>query len=136
MIKKEEVRQNWLKAESQLREAERFLEEDKPDEALYFIWLAAENIVNSLKVSVNGFYLKEHDAKTGLLKDYFARDVLKKDYSKTFESLAKYRISAGFHPYTSIPKDYTREDVADFLLDIQKLKNEAESILSKKGVIK
>lgn len=136
MINKEEIRQNWRKAESQLREARRFLEEDKPDEALYFIWLAAENIVNSLKVSVNGFYLKEHDAKTRLLKDYFARDVLKKDYSRAFEELSRYRISAGFHPYTSIPKDYTREDVANFLLDIQKLEREAESLLIKQGVLK
>jgi HEPN domain-containing protein len=136
MINKEGIRQNWRKAESQLREAKRFLDEDQPDEALYFIWLAAENIVNSLKVGINGFYLKEHEAKSSLLKDYFATDVLRKDYSKAFEQLSRYRIAAGFHPYTSVPKDYTREDVLNFLLEIQKLKKEAEGFLGRKGVLK
>lgn len=136
MIKEGEIRQNWRKVESQLREAKRFLDEDQLDEALYFIWLAAENIVNSMKVGINGFYLKEHEAKSSLLKDYFAMDVLRKDYSKTFEQLSKYRIAAGFHPYTSVPKDYTRGDVVNFMLEIQKLKKEAEGFLAKKGVLK
>ena len=129
MVKKEELKQSWEKINSQLREAKRFLEEDKIDEALYFIWLAAENIVNNLKVAENGFYLKEHRAKTYLLKDYFIAGKLKKDYSETFEKLSKYRIVAEFHPYTSIPKDYKKGDVLNFLKEIQELKKEVERFL-------
>ncbi len=135
MIKKEELRQNWEKINSQLEEVKRFFEEKKLDEALYFIWLAAENLINALKVSVNGFYLKDHKEKTYILKDYFIQEKLKKDYSKTFETLAKYRLVAEFHPYTSIPKSYTREDVLNFLKEIQELKKEVETILIKKGVL-
>lgn len=136
MVKKEEIKQNWEKINSQLKEVKRFLEENKLDEALYFIWLAAENIVNNLKVAINGFYLKDHKAKTDVLKDYFVTDKLKKDYSKTFEKLSKYRIVAEFHPYTSIPKDYSKEDVLDFLKEIQELKKEVEKILIKKRVLR
>jgi len=131
MIKKEELRQNWEKINSQLEEVKRFFEEKKLDEA----WLAAENLINALKVSVNGFYLKDHKEKTYILKDYFIQEKLKKDYSKTFETLAKYRLVAEFHPYTSIPKSYTREDVLNFLKEIQELKKEVETILIKKGVL-
>jgi uncharacterized protein YutE (UPF0331/DUF86 family) len=136
MIKKEEIRKNWEKINSQLKEVKRFLEEEKLDEALYFIWLAAENIINNLKVGINGFYLKDHKAKTDILKDYFVNGILKTDYSKTFEKISKYRIVAEFHPYTSIPKDYTRRDVLKFLIEIQELKKEVESFLIKKGVLK
>ena len=135
MIKKEELKQNWNKISSQLAEVKRFIEEDKPDEALYFIWLAAENIVNNLKVTINGFYLKDHRAKTDLLKDYFVMGKLKKDYSKIFEKLSKYRIVAEFHPYTSIPKDYTKQDVINFLKEFQELKKEVEKFLIKKGIL-
>lgn len=135
MIKKLELEQNWEKINSQLKEAKRFLEENKIDESLYFTWLAAENIVNNLKVAINGFYLKNHKAKTDILKDYFIMNRLKKDYSKTFEKLSKYRIVAEFHPYTSIPKDYTKQDVLNFLEVIQELKREVERILIKKGTL-
>jgi hypothetical protein len=136
MIKKEEIKQNWKKIENQLGEADRFIGEDKPDEALYFIWLAAENIVNNLKFVKNGLYLKNHKAKTRILKEYFIIGVLKNDYSDTFERLSKYRIVAEFHPYTSIPKDYTREDVLSFLEEIQELKGEVEKFLIKKDVLR
>jgi len=136
MIKKEELKQNWEKINSQLKEVERFLEEKKLDDALYFIWLAAENIVNNLKVTINGFYLKDHRTKTGILKEYFVMGKLKKDYSKTFEKLSKYRIVAEFHPYTSIPKDYEKEDVLNFLREIQELKKEVEKFLIKKGILR
>ena len=129
MVKKEELKQNWGKINSQLKEAKRFLEETKLDEALYFIWLAAENIINNLKVAINGFYLKDHKAKTEILKGYFVTGKLKKDYSKTFEKLSKYRIVAEFHPYTSIPKDYSREDVLNFLREVQELKGEVGKFL-------
>lgn len=135
MVKKDELKQNWKKINSQLKEVERFLEEDKLDEALYFIWLATENIVNNLKVAINGFYLKDHRAKTDILKEYFVVGKLKKDYSKTFEKLSKYRIVAEFHPYTSIPKDYTKEDVLNFLKEIEELKKEVERFLIKKGIL-
>lgn len=135
MVKKEELKQNWEKINSQLKEVKRFLNEDKSDEALYFIWLAAENLVNNLKVTVNGIYLKEHQAKSEILKEYFAINLLKKDYAKTFERLSKYRIVAEFHPYTSIPKDYTREDVLNFLKEIEELKEEIKKILKEKGVL-
>ncbi len=136
MIKKEELKQNWEKINSQLKEVERFLEEKKLDEALYFIWLAAENLANNLKVVINGFYLKDHKSKTDLLKDYFVMSKLRKDYSKTFEKLSKYRIVAEFHPYTSIPKDYTKEDVLNFLKEVRELKKEVEKILIKKRILK
>ncbi len=135
MVKKEELRLNWKKINSQLKEVRRFLEENKTDEALYFIWIAAENIVNNLKVAINGFYIKDHKEKTHLLKDYFVRGVLKRDYSKAFEKLSKYRIVAEFHPYTSIPKDYATEDVLNFLQEIQGLKKEVEKFLINKGVL-
>lgn len=134
MISKKEIARNWSKIESQLEESKRFLGEDKPDEALYFIWLAAENIVNALKFSVNGAYLKEHAAKSRELESYFVLGTLKNDYSKTFEQLSKYRIVAGFHPYTSIPKDYTKADVIGFLWEITKLRDEVKAILVGKGV--
>ena len=118
MIKKEEIKRNWEKINSQLEEVDRFLKEDKIDEALYFIWLAAENIINNLKVSLNGFYLKEHKIKRDILKSYFINETLKKDYSLIFEKLSKYRLVAEFHPYTSIPKDYTKKDVLSFLFDL------------------
>jgi uncharacterized protein YutE (UPF0331/DUF86 family) len=135
MAKKKGIEQNWKKISSQLKEAERFLEEEKLDEALYFIWLAAENIINNLKVAINGFYLKDHKAKTDILKDYFALGTLKRDYSKVFEKLSKYRLVAEFHPYTSIKRDYTREDVINYLKEMQELKNEVERFLIKKGII-
>ncbi|TRZ55184.1 hypothetical protein D4Q76_00960 [archaeon] len=136
MIKIEDVQKNWEKVNSQINEANRFLDEGKTDEALYFVWLAAENIVNSLKTTINGFYSKEHKEKSYVLKDYFVLGTLKKDYSKTFEKLSKYRLAAGFHPYTSIPKNYTKNDVLIFLEEIEKLKAEAKDLLIKRGVLK
>ncbi len=136
MIKKEEIKQNWKKIESQLKEAKRFIEENKLDEALYFIWIASENIVNNIKFAKNGFYLKNHKTKTRILKEYFVTGILKNDYSKIFEKLSKYRIVAEFHPYTSIPKDYRIEDVLHFLKEIQELKKEVERSLIEKGILK
>ncbi len=136
MVSKEEIRQSWNKLNEQLKEAKRFLGENKTDEALYFIWIAAENIVNSLKTAMNGVYLKDHREKSYILKDYFVLGTLKKDYSKVFERLSKYRIAAGFHPYTSIPKEYTKSDVLNFLKEIEGLRAEVNGILIKKGVLK
>jgi len=136
MVTKNEIKQNWEKINDQFKEAKRFLEENKLDEALYFIWLAAENIINTLKVTINDFYLKEHKTKSHTLKKYFILGTLKKDYSKTFEKLSKYRIVAEFHPYTSIPKDYTKKDVLDFIKEIEELKTEVKNFLIKKGVLK
>jgi len=136
MISNKKINQNWKKIKSQLREAERFLEEEKLDEALYFVWLAAENIVNNLKVSVNGFYLKDHKEKSYVLKKYFVENRLRKDYSKLFRNLSKYRIVAEFHPYTSIPKDYNKKDIVNYLSEIKNLKNEVEKILLKKKILK
>lgn len=136
MVTKEGLREGWSKINGQLGEAMRFLEENKADEALYFIWLAAENIVNSLKTAINGFYSKEHREKSYILKDYFVLGTLEKDYSKTFEMLSRYRIAAGFHPYTSIPRNYAKEDVARFLGEIEELKKEVGKLLVKKGVLK
>ena len=135
MIKREKISQNWKKINKQLNESIRFLKEGKLDEALYFIWLAAENIVNSLKVAVNGFYLKEHKLKTEVLKIYFANGILKKDYAKTFETLSKFRIAAEFHPYTSIPKNYNRKNVLSFLEETQALKKEVEDFLRKRKIL-
>lgn len=136
MVTNEGLREGWGKINGQLGEAMRFLQENKADEALYFIWLAAENIVNSLKTAINGFYSKEHREKSYILKDYFALGTLEKDYSGTFEMLSKYRIAAGFHPYTSIPRNYGKGDVARFLGEIEGLKKEVEKLLVKKGVLK
>lgn len=136
MVNKEEIKQSWKKIDDQLNETRRFLQEKKLDEALYFIWIAAENIINSLKTAKNGIYLKDHREKGYILKEYFVLGVLKKDYSRTFEKLSKYRIAAGFHPYTSIPKDYTEKDVLNFLNVIEELKKEAENVMIQKGVFK
>jgi uncharacterized protein YutE (UPF0331/DUF86 family) len=135
MDKKAEIKQNWEKINTQLDEVKRFLDENKLDEALYFIWLVAENLVNTLKVSINGYYLKDHKAKYEVLKEYFVLRTLRKDYAETFKKLSKYRIVAEFHPYTSIPKDYTKKDVLSFLHDIQELKKEVEEYLIKKGAL-
>jgi len=135
MVKLKELGQSWKKIGSQIEESKRFLDEQKIDEALYFIWIAAENLVNCLKVTVNGIYLKEHRAKTDILKAYFAAGTLKKDYSRTFEKLSKYRIAAEFHPYTSIKRDYTKEDVKRFLEEIEGLKAELSRILKERGVL-
>lgn len=136
MVTKDEIKQGWIKTEDQLKEAKRFLEEGKIDEALYFVWIAAENVVNSLKTGINGIYLKDHKEKSYILKDYFALGTLKKDYSKTFGRLSKYRLAAGFHPYTSIPKSYTKADVLMFLKEIEGLRTEAREALVKRGVLK
>lgn len=135
IIKKEEIRANWKKINDQLKEAKRFISEEKVDEALYFVWLAAENLVNTLKVLINGFYLKGHKTKAYTLKDYFLIGILKKDYSETFEKLSRYRIPAEFHPYTSIPKDYTKENVERFMNDIEEFKKEIERKLIEKKII-
>ncbi|MBU4245568.1 hypothetical protein L6303_07835 [archaeon] len=136
MVTNEGIKQNWGKTEEQLNEAKRFMEEDKIDEALYFVWIAAENVVNSLKTGINGIYLKDHKEKSYILKDYFILGTLKKDYSKTFGRLSKYRLAAGFHPYTSIPKSYTKADVLKFLKEIEELRAEAREALVKRGVLK
>ena len=135
MPNKEELVQNWKKVTSQLEEVNRFLQEDKIDEALYFIWLAAENMINSLKFTLNGSYFKDHKAKTTILKEYFVTGTLKNDYSKTFEKLSRYRLVAEFHPYTSIEKDYTKEDVVNYLSEVKGLRNEVNEILIKKDMI-
>ncbi len=197
MTNNEEIKQNWEKISSQLKEVARFLKENKLDEALYFTWLAAENIINNLKVAMNGFYLKDHKTKTSVLRAYSVTGILKQDYSKTcqkppivtnvprfvqvqtiidrwhvatiysirwflstqifhninlwlallttylgeveylvFEKLSKYRLVAEFHPYTSIPKDYTKEDVLNFLKNVEELKKEVETILINKNILK
>ncbi len=82
MVTHEGIRQNWNKTEDQLKEAKRFIEEGKIDEALYFIWIAAENVINSLKTGINGIYLKDHNEKSHILKEYFILETLKKDYSE------------------------------------------------------
>ena len=89
MVTREEIIGNWKKISDQLEEAKRFLKENKLDESLYFTWLASENIINTLKVSQNGSYLKKHKAKSELLKRYFVLGILKKDYLKVFEKLSK-----------------------------------------------
>ncbi|RLI99272.1 MAG: hypothetical protein DRP06_03755 [Candidatus Aenigmatarchaeota archaeon] len=135
-MRREKIREGWDKIKEQLKDAEEFLKKNKTDEALYFIWIVAENLVNSLKTTLNGFYLKEHREKTYILKDYFVLGILKKDYSDLFKKLSKYRIAAGFHPYTSIPKNYTKQEVIKFLEKIKELKGEVERILIKRGVLK
>ena len=136
MVKREEIRKGWKKLNDQLNEAKRFLDEKKLDEALYFTWLAAENIVNTLKVVMDGFYLKDHKAKFEVLKEYFILGTLKRDYSGVFEKISKYRIVAEFHPYTSIPKDYTEKDVEGFLEKIKELREEVGIFLTKRGVLR
>ncbi|MCK4730217.1 MAG: hypothetical protein KAT28_02760 [Candidatus Aenigmarchaeota archaeon] len=135
-MRREKIREGWDKIKEQLKDAEDFLEKNKTDEGLYFIWVVAENLVNSLKTTLNGFYLKEHREKSYILKDYFALGILKKDYSTLFKKLSKYRLAAGFHPYTSIPKNYTKQEIIKFLEKIKELKGEVERILIKRGVLK
>ncbi len=133
---KRKIQEAWEKVEDQLKLAKRFLEEDRIDEALYFVWIAAENIVNTIKTAINGYHLKDHKEKSYVLKEYFATGVLKKDYSKIFERLSKYRIAAEFHPYTSIPRNYSKKNVIKYLGEIDELKREVEIFLKKKGVLK
>ncbi|RLI81054.1 hypothetical protein DRP07_08115 [Archaeoglobales archaeon] len=133
---KRKIREVWGKIGDQLKLAKRFLEEDRIDEALYFVWIAAENIVNTIKTAINGYYLKDHKEKSYVLKEYFAIGVLKKNYSGIFERLSKYRIAAEFHPYTSIPRSYSRKSVVKYLREVEELKREVEIFLKSKGVLK
>lgn len=134
MISKDKIREAWNKVNGQMEEAKNFLKENKIDEALYFVWLAAENLVNTLKILQNGYYLKKHREKSEILKRYFLLKILKKDYSGVFKRLSKYRLAAEFHPYTSVPKDYTKEDVAYYLKEIGALKQEIKKVLTEKGI--
>jgi len=61
---------------------------------------------------------------------------LNRDYSELFERLAKFRIAAEFHPYTSIPKSYTKDDVLNYLKQIEELREEVIKYLKKRGLIK
>lgn len=131
---KEKVEEALIKIEDQISLAERFLGEDRIDEALYFIWLAAENLVNTLKIAINGFYVKDHREKSLILREYYALGYINKDYSEIFEKLAKFRITAEFYPYTSIPKNYTRKDVINYLRQIKELKEEVIEYLRKRGL--
>ena len=125
-----------MSSPDQINLAKRFLNEDRIDEALYFISLAAENLVNTLKVAINGFYVKDHREKGLILKEYYILGYLSKDYSEVFEKLAKFRIAAEFHPYTAIPKSYTRNDVLNYLEQIEELREEVIEYLRKRGLIK
>jgi HEPN domain-containing protein len=53
------IQEAWSKIKDQLSLARRFLKEGRVDEALYFVWIAAENLVNTIKVSINGRYVKD-----------------------------------------------------------------------------
>jgi len=135
MIRKK-IEEALAKIDDQINLAKRFLNEDRIDEALYFIWLAAENLVNTLKTAINGFYVKDHREKSLILKEYYILGYLNKDYSELFEKLAKFRIAAEFHPYTSIPKSYTKKDVVNYLKQIEELREEVIKYLRKRGLIK
>ena len=132
---KKKIAEALAKIDDQINLARRFLSENRVDEALYFIWLAAENLVNTIKLAVNGFYVKDHREKSLILK-YYILGYLSRDYSELFEKLAKFRIAAEFHPYTSIPKSYSKNDVLNYLKQIEELKEEVVRYLRKKGLIR
>lgn len=132
MLTKKDIKLSIEKIEKQLSRTRLYLEENELDDALYYVWLAAENLVNLLKVSINSFYLKNHKEKSEILKFYYSKNILKKDYSSLFEKLAKYRLAAQFEPYTSIPKDYSKGDVSSYLNEISLLKEEVFKILKEK----
>ena len=125
----------FVKIDDQIGLAKKFFKEGRVDEALYFIWIAAENLVNTLKTAINGFYVKNHKEKSLILKEYYALGYLENDYSDVFRRLAKFRIAAEFHPYTSIPKSYTEEDVLNYIRWIEKLREEVEEYLRERGLI-
>ncbi len=134
-MNKKLIQEAWVKIEDQISLAERFLKENRTDEALYFVWIAAENLVNTLKVTINGKYLKDHREKSLILLEYYALGTLKKDYSELMEKLAKYRIAAEFHPYTSIPRSYTKSDVENYLHEVKEMRREIEGILKDRGLL-
>ena len=134
-MNKKLIQEAWVKIEDQISLAERFLKENRTDEALYFVWIEAENLVNTLKVTINGKYLKDHREKSLILLEYYALGTLKKDYSELMEKLAKYRIAAEFHPYTSIPRSYTKSDVENYLHEVKEMRREIEGILKDRGLL-
>ena len=134
-MNKKLILEAWRKVEDQLSLARRFLGEGRVDGALYFVWIAVENLVNTLKVSINGRYVKDHREESLILLEYYALGILKRDYSKLMEKLAKYRIAAEFHPYTAIPRDYSEDDVIKYIEEVDELKKEVEGILKSKGVL-
>lgn len=134
MLRKEDIQKNLETIEKQIKRARGYLKEKEIDDALYYTWLAAENLVNSLKVNINGFYLTDHKEKSEMLKEYYARNLLNKDYSQIFKILSKFRLAAQFEPYTAVPKDYEKADVHFYLKEINKLKKEVYTFLKQKGI--
>jgi len=84
----------------QINLAKRFLNEDRIDEALYFIWLAAENLVNTLKVAINGFYVKDHREKGLILKEYYILGFLARIILKSLKSLQSLELRLSFILYS------------------------------------
>ncbi len=95
MIRKK-IEEALAKIDDQINLAKRFLNEDRIDEALYFIWLTAENLVNTLKTAINGFYVKDHREKSLILKEYYILGYLNKDYSEVLKSLQSLELQPSF----------------------------------------
>jgi len=135
MVTKVEIRENWGKVEKQVKKAEESLKNNEIDDCVYFVWLASENLMNTLKTIVNGRFTVSHKRKVFDAKRYFLKGVLKRDYSKTVKKLSQLRLVAAFEPYTIVKKSYTKDDANQFLENIKHLKNEVETKLRSERVL-
>lgn len=130
-----DVIKNWKKIEKQIKKADEALKRNDTDNAIYFTWLAVENLMNTLKMQINGRFTTSHRRKGFDAKRFYLKGVLKRDYSKMIGKLSRLRLVVAFHPYTKVKEEYTRRDAKQLLNGTQSLKTEVENILKKKGII-
>ena len=135
-MEKEEIIENWNKTIKQMEKAQQYLDRDEIDDALYFTWMASENLLNAIKVQVNGIHTTSHARKSRDAKRFYALGILSKDYSEVIRKLSELRLAAAFHPYTQIEKEYSKEDVEKFMEDIKSLMNETKNFLQTKNILK
>jgi len=134
-IKMNEIRENWNLIKKQVETAEKEIKNNEIGNAIYFTWLAAENLMNTLKTQIDGYFTTSHRKKVFDAKRFYLKHILNKDYSATIKKLSKLRLVAGFSPYTRTKQSYTREDAKKFLKDIKSLMAEVEEKLKKGGII-
>lgn len=132
---KGDVLKNWQRIKDHLKLAEDALRNKNADNLILFTWLAAENLINSLKMQINGSFTTSHAKKATNAKRLYAMGVLRRDYSDTIGKLTKLRLLAEHHPYTHLQEQYTLEEAKQYFQDIKSLFKEVETILKQRNVV-
>lgn len=130
-----DIVRNWQRIKGHLQLAQDALQNKNADNLILFTWLAAENLINSLKLQINGSFTTIHSKKATSAKRFYARGILQKDYSETIGKLIKFRLVAEHHPYTRLREKYTLEEAKRYFRDIESLFKEVEAILKQRNVI-